>query len=98
MDASTSTPVTTTPPAAPNTQRPNAGLQDTNTTPPALRTNSNPEAHWFEVYEDNSNEDKKDDHPNMDTANTLAQDRTGATPTTDPKPTEAPQVSAKALL
>ena len=97
-DASTSTPATTTPLAAPNTQRPNAGSHDTNTTPPALCTNSNPGAHWFGVYEDDSNEDEEDDHPDMDTANTPAQDRTGDTPPLDPEPTAVPQVSTEALL
>ena len=75
----------------PDTQRANAGSRDTNNTPLAPRTNANPGAHWFGVYEDDSNEDEDDDQPDMDTANTPAQDRTEGTPTTVPTPNSVPR-------
>ena len=90
--------MTTTPLAAPDTQRANAGSRDTNTTPLAPYTNSNPGEHWFGVYKDDSNEDEDDEQPDMDTANTPAQDRTEGTSSTVPTPTPVPQVSAEELL
>ena len=46
----------------------------------------------------NQTEDEEDEHHDMDTANTLAHDRTGAPASTETEPTADPKLSAEALL
>ena len=91
-DASATTQTPATSRTAPSRQR------GTSNTPQAPQPNANPGAHWFGVYEDDSNEDENDDQPAMDTTSTTEQADSGVTPTIVPPRTPTPQASAAELI